>query len=152
VKPLLEGRPEEVNAALLEEGNRKEQEAEAYVTSRDFRVVIFGSYKMAVVDLPDKDTFNYTSVTQKVRERYRAHLSLTAFGDDETILIANSFASRQGMNMSLIKEHLTKRFDWLKPVQGHENVNTLRVAELPSKRERLDMVINEIVRNRSLFA
>ncbi len=152
VKPLVEGRPEEVNPALLEEGNRKEQEAEAYVTSRDFRVVIFGSYKMVVVDLPDKDTFNYTSVTQKVRDRYRAQLSITAFGDGETILIANSFASRQGMNMSLIKEHLTKRFDWLKPIQGHENVITLRVADLPAKRERLDMVINEIVRNRSLFA
>ncbi len=152
VKPLVEGRPEEVNVALLEEGNLKEQEAEAYVTSRDFRVVIFGSYKMVVVDLPDKDTFNYTRVTQKVRERYRAQLSITAFGDAETILIANSFASRQGMNMSLIKEHLTKRFDWLKPVQGHENVITLRVVDLPGKRERLDMVINEIVRNRSLFA
>jgi len=152
VRPLREGHPEEVNTALLEEGMRKEQEAEAYVADRDFRVVIFGSYKMVVVDLPDKTTFNYTGVTQKVRERYRAQLSITAFGDDETILIANSFSSRKGMNMSIMKEHLTKRFDWLKPVQGHENVITLKVAELPCKRERLDMIINEIVRNRSLFA
>jgi hypothetical protein len=152
VRPLREGHPEEVNTALLEEGMRKEQEAETYVADRDFRVVIFGSYKMVVVDLPDKTTFNYTGVTQKVRERYRAQLSITAFGDDETILIANSFSSRKGMNMSIMKEHLTKRFDWLKPVQGHENVITLKVAELPCKRERLDMIINEIVRNRSLFA
>ncbi len=51
-----------------------------------------------------------------------------------------------------VLQHLTKRFDWLKPVQGHENVITLRVVDLPVKRERLDLVINEIVRNRSLFA
>jgi hypothetical protein len=152
VQPLREGRPEDVSTDLLEEGIRKEGEAERYVSERDFRVVIFGSYKMVVVDLPDKKTFNYTSVTQKVRDRYRAQLSITTFGDDETILIANSFSSRKGMSMSLIKEHLTKKFDWLKPVQGHENVITLRVADLPSKRERLDMIINEIVRNRSLFA
>jgi hypothetical protein len=152
LKPLQEGRPEEIDRSLLEEGMQKEAEAESYVASRDFRVVIFGPYKMVIVDLENKKSFNYTRVTQKVRDRYRAQLSITAFSDSETIIIANSFSNRRGMNMNLLKEHLTKRFDWLKPIQGHENVITLKVEELPSRRERLDVIVNEVVRNRSLFA
>jgi hypothetical protein len=152
LRALREGRPEAMDRDLLEEGMRREAEAESYVASRDFRVVIFGSYKLVIVDLPDKKSLNYTSVTQKVRDRYRAQLSITAFGDTDTIIIANSFADRKGMNMNVLKEHLTKRFEWLRPVQGHENVITLKVEELPSRRERLDVIVNEIVRNRSAFA
>ncbi len=152
LRALREGRPEDMDRDLLEEGMRREAEAESYVASRDFRVVIFGSYKLVIVDLADKKGFNYTSVTQKVRERYRAQLSITAFGDADTIIIANSFSDRKGMNMNVLKEHLTKRFEWLRPVQGHENVITLKVEDLPSRRERLDVIINEIVRNRSAFA
>jgi hypothetical protein len=94
---------------------------------------------------------NYTSVTQKVRDRYKAQLSITVFGDADTIIIANSFSERRGMNMTVLKEHLTARFEWLATVQGHENVITLDIEDLPLHRERLDIIINEIVRNRSIF-
>ncbi|MDP3939657.1 MAG: hypothetical protein Q8R92_16190 [Deltaproteobacteria bacterium] len=151
MKPLYEGRPEEIDESLRDEGLRKEGEAEAYVASRDFRVVIFGTYKLVVVDLPEKQSFNYTSVTQKVRERYRAQLSITSFGNSETIIIANSFSNRQVVNMIQVKDHLTRKFDWLKPVQGHENVITLKVEGLLENKERLDQALNELVRNRSLF-
>lgn len=152
IKPLLEGRPEEVNPSLLEEGRRKEEEAETYVANRDFRVVIFGIYKMVIVDLPEKQTFNYTSVTQKARERYRAQLSLTCFGNSETIIIANSFTARQGLNMTLLRTHLTRRFEWLNAIQGHENVMTLKIEDLQANKDRLDQVLNEIVRNRSILS
>ena len=71
-------------------------------------------------------------VTQKVRDRYKAQLSITAFGDADTIIIANSFSERRGMNMTVLREHLTARFEWLATVQGHENVITLDIEELPS--------------------
>jgi hypothetical protein len=150
VEPLLVGRPSD----LAHEAGRwpappLPPEVD-YVAGRDFRVVHFGGYTLAVVPVPrDLDLHLAARIA---RERYGAQLSVGyTEGSELVVLTGEEGMGRRSLDLGRLVTHLASVHEWIEALSDEDHVARLRVRQLPSRPERLDDVIAEIAMGRSLF-
>ncbi len=150
VEPLLVGRPSD----LAHEANRApatEPPPEVdYVAGRDFRVVHFGGYTLAIVPVPRDLDLHLTA--RIARERFSAQLSLANHeGSELLVLTGEESVGRRGLDLGRMVSHLANEHEWVEALSDEDHVARLRVRDLSSRPERLDEVIAEIAMGRSIF-
>jgi len=150
VEPLLVGRPSD----LAHEATRAPATALPpevdYVAGRDFRVVHFGGYTLAVVPVPRDLDLHLTA--RIARERFSAQLSVAHYEGGELVVVTGEEGvGRRGLDLSRLMSHLASEHEWIEVLSDEDHVARVRVRELPTRPERLDEVIAEIAMGRSIF-
>ncbi len=150
VEPLLVGRPSD----LAHEASRAPAPAippeVEFVAGRDFRVVHFGGYTLAIVPVPRDLDLHLTA--RVARERFSAQLSLAHHdGAELVVLTGEEGVGRRGLDLGRMVSHLASEHEWIEVLSDEDHVARMRVRELPSRPERLDEVIAEIAMGRSIF-
>jgi hypothetical protein len=150
VEPLLVGRPSDLaHDAARAPATPLPPEVE-YVSGRDFRVVHFGGYTLAVVPVPRDLDLHLTA--RIARERYGAQLSVAhAEGSELVVLTGEDGVGRRSLDLGRLVSHLATVHEWIEALSDEDHVARMRVRQLPSRPERLDDVIAEIAMGRSLF-
>jgi hypothetical protein len=143
IVPVLSGKPSELP------GGESVYEAEhAWIDEHDARIVHFGEYQMVVVRVPpDLDA---GEVARRGRLRTGARLSLASREGDDLVLLGCNDEKRH-INMSDIIECLSSRLPWAHAVSGGDRTGRLRIENLSDNPERIETIIGEIVKNRSIL-
>jgi hypothetical protein len=143
IQPVLIGKPVELPAAP-----DAYQDEARFVESHEPRVFYFGEYAMAVAQVPEK--LDAGEVGRRLRLRTGARLSLTTrVGDDLLLLGCNE--ERRHLNVLGMIEHLAAKLPWSQARPAGDRAGRLRVLDLPRHPERLEAVIGEIVRHKSIL-
>jgi virulence-associated protein VagC len=150
VEPLLVGRPSDLaHEATRAQATTLPAEVD-YVAGRDFRVVHFGGYTLAIVPVPRDLDLHLTA--RVARERFSAQLSVAYHeGAELVVLTGEEGVGRRGLDLSRMVSHLASEHEWIEVLSDEDHVARMRVRELPSRPERLDEVIGEIAMGRSIF-
>jgi hypothetical protein len=148
VDKLLSGRPSDLTKdAASFEAPPPPAEVE-HVAGRDFRLVHFGGYVMAVVPTPPELDLHLTA--RVARERYAADLSLSYRESEELVILAGEEGrGYRGLDPSRMAEHLATKHEWIEALADDDHVARIRVRDLATRPERLDEVIREIAMGRS---
>ena len=121
-----------------------------YVAGRDFRVVHFGGYTLAVVPVPRDLDLHLTA--RIARERFGAQLSVAHHEGSELVVVTGEEgAGRRGLDLGRMMSHLASEHEWIEVLSDEDHVARVRARELPTRPERLDEVIAEIAMGRSIF-
>ncbi|MFQ5515671.1 MAG: hypothetical protein ACE5FG_14755 [Myxococcota bacterium] len=143
ISPVLAGKPGE----LSDPGEVHAQE-ESWVTENAPRAVHFGEYQMVVLRVPpDLDA---GEVGRRARLGAGARLSLVSREDDDLVVLGCNDEKRH-INILALVDHLAAKLPWAEVAVGGDRVGRLRIEELSQHPERIDQLIGEIARNRSLL-
>jgi len=150
VEPLLVGRPSDLAHEATRAPSTSLPPEVDYVAGRDFRVVHFGGYTLAVVPVPRDLDLHLTA--RIARERYEAQLSVAhTDGNELVVLTGEDGLGRRSLDLGRLVSHLASMHEWIEALSDEDHVARMRVRELPSRPDRLDDVIAEIAMGRSLF-
>ena len=142
-KPVLAGKPTDLPSApdvYQEEG--------AWVEENDPRIVHFGEYQLAVARVPAH--LDAGEVGRRLRLRTGARLSLaTREGDDLVMLSCND--EKRPLNVSGLLDAVGNHQPWVLPKSGGDRIGRARLEGLPDHPERMEALIGEIVRHRSVL-
>ncbi len=143
IGPVLSGKPSELPAG----DPVYELEAE-WVRAHDPQIVHFGEYQLAVVRVPSE--LDPGEVGRRARLHTGARLSLSArAGDDLVVLSCND--EKRPLNVVGLAELVSSRVSWAHAKQGGDRIGRLQIDDLGVHPERMEAVIGEIVRNRSVL-
>ena len=143
VVPVLTGKPTDLPSAPDVYGAENE-----WIEANDPRIVHFGEYQLAVCRVPPN--LDPGEVGRRVRMRTGARLSLAAReGDDVVLLSCND--EKRPLNVAGLLDAVGGAQPWVTPKTGGDRVGRARVAGLPEHPERMDALIGEIVRHRSVL-
>jgi hypothetical protein len=143
VGPVLSGKPAELPAA---EGVF-DQEAQ-WVEDNDPRMVHFGEYDLAVFEVPrDLDP---AEVARRVRLTTGARLSLGTREGDDLVLLGCSDDKRP-LNVTGMADLLGATKTWARSRSSADRTGRLWIEERIAHPERMEAVIHEIVRQRSVL-
>jgi len=143
IGPVLAGKPAELP---LPEGVFAGEAR--WVEDNDPRLVCFGEYELAVCEVPgDLDA---GEIGRRVRAATGARLSLcTRSGDDLVLLGANE--EKRPLNVTSLVDQLGAAHPWARARSSADRVGRLWIEEREAHPERLDTLIGEIVRRRSVL-
>jgi hypothetical protein len=150
IGPLLSGRPSDLakEAARLDAPPIPEEVD--YVASRDFRLVYFAGYAMAVVDIGGEYDLQLTA--RVVRERYEAPLSLAyRTGSDLFLLAGDELSGRRAFELGALTDHLAQKLEWVDSLPDSDRIARFRIRDLAANPERLTEVVSEIAMGRSIL-
>ena len=86
------------------------------------------------------------------RERYGAQLSLAWREGSEVVLLGGEdSASKRGLDLDSMAEHLANKHEWLEKLSEADHVARFRVQGLASQPDRMDAVVAEIAMGRSIL-
>jgi len=120
----------------------------AWVEENDPRIVHFGEYQLAVARVPSH--LDAGEVGRRLRLRTGARLSLaTREGDDIVVLSCND--EKRPLNVSGLLDAVGSQQPWVMPKSGGDRIGRARVEGLPDHPERMEALIGEIVRHRSVL-
>ncbi len=143
ISGVLSGKPGELPRA--EQVFREEAR---WVEENDPRMVHFGEYELAVFEVPE--ALDPGEVARRVRQSTGARLSLgTRAGDDLVILACND--EKQPLNVTGVAELLGSSQPWAHSRISGDRVGRVWVDDRSEHPERLEAVISEIVRQRSVL-
>jgi hypothetical protein len=150
INPLLVGRPSDLAKEAVEAATPPPPPELEFVSSRDFRLVHFGGYRMIVAPTPPE--FDVHLAARIARERYGAQLSL-AFTEGEEVVILGGDESSSGRNLDLMSmaAHVATKHDWIESSQSDDYVARVRIRDLAANPDRLNDVIGEIAMGRSIL-
>jgi hypothetical protein len=150
IKPLLVGRPSDLAKEVAQASVPPPPPELEFVSSRDFRLVHFGGYRMVVVPTPPE--FDVHLAARIARERYGSQLSLS-FSEGEEVVILGGDESSAGRNLDLMSmaSHVATKHDWIEPSQSEDYVARIRIRDLAANPDRLNDVIGEIAMGRSIL-
>ena len=152
LEPLLAGRPSDLaRAAAKAERPPLPVEAE-FAAGRDFRIVHFGGYTLAVVPVPAGLDLYLTA--RIVRERYGARLSLAhpEAGNEELLVLGGEDSGgRRSLNLRAMVEHLSDKFPFVESLSDADHVARVRVRGLHEHPQRFDELVGEIAMGRSIL-
>jgi len=143
IQPVLAGKPSE-----LPEVESVYHEEEAWISEHDPRIVHFGEHQMAVLRVPSH--LDAGEVGRRTRLRTGARLSLTSREGDDLVLLSCNDEKRH-INISGIIGCVTKRVPWAESTAGGDRTGRLRIEHLNEHPERIEAVIGEIVKHRSIL-
>jgi hypothetical protein len=148
--PLLVGRPSDLARSAAKAPAPPLPAEFEHVSSRDFRVVHFGGYTMAVALIPAELDLHLTS--RILRDRYEAQLSLTwTEGQGCVVLGGDEASSRRALDLGAMVEHLASKHEWIDALPDDDHVARFRVRDLPEDPDRIDAVVAEIAMGRSVL-
>jgi hypothetical protein len=143
ISPILQGKPADMPAAddvyAAEVG---------WLEENDPRIVHFGEYQMAVVRVPAG--IDAGEVARRARLKTGARLSLAAREGDPLLMIAAN-EERRHVNMVGVVDKLGAQIAWAHARSGGDRVGRLAVDDLSEHPERIEAVIGEIARHRSVL-
>ncbi|MEE8313198.1 MAG: hypothetical protein V3R91_02660 [Myxococcota bacterium] len=143
IAPLLSGKPAE-----LPKFESVYQDEIAWIEEHDARIVHFGEYQMAVVRVPPN--LDAGEIARRVRLTTGARLSLSSReGEDLLLLVSNE--EKRPINVVGLADRVGAQVAWAHAKQGGDRVGRIEVDELAGHPERIDTLIGEIVRNRSVL-
>jgi hypothetical protein len=150
LEPLIAGRPSDL-AREAERGAPPPLPAEVeWVAARDFRLVHFGGYTMAMVPVPVGVDLHLAA--RIVRERYTAPMSLAWLeGDDRFVLGSDEATTGRDLDLGALVDHLAEKFTWVERLSDADHVARLRIAAAAAHPERVEEVVGEIAMGRSLL-
>jgi hypothetical protein len=152
LEPLLAGRPSDLARAAAK-AERPPLPAEAdFASRRDFRIVHFGGYTLAVVPVPAGLDLYLTA--RIVRERYGARLSLAhpEAGNAELLVLGGEDSGgRRTLNLRAMVEHLSDKFSFVEALSDADHVARVRVRGLHEHPQRFDELVGEIAMGRSIL-
>ena len=143
ISPLLSGKPGDLPSS----DSVYREEAE-WVKENDPRIVHFGEYQLAVVRVPNG--LDAGEVGRRVRMSTGARLSLSS-REGEDLLLIGCNEEKRPINVLGLADHVGARVSWAETKPGGDRVGRIRVAELDSHPDRIETLIGEIVRNRSIL-
>ncbi len=143
IAPLLSGK-----AAELPKFESVYQDEIAWIEEHDARIVHFGEYQMAVVRVPPN--LDAGEIARRVRLTTGARLSLSS-REGEALLLLGCNEERRPINVVGLADHVGAQVAWAHPRQGGDRVGRIEVDELQGNPERIDTLIVEMVRNRSVL-
>jgi hypothetical protein len=143
VVPVLTGKPTDLPSAPDVYAPENE-----WIEANDPRIVHFGEYQLAVCRVPQN--LDPGEVGRRVRMRTGARLSLAAReGDDVVLLSCND--EKRPLNVAGLLDAVGGAQPWIQPKVGGDRVGRARVEGLPEHPERMEALIGEIVRHRSVL-
>jgi hypothetical protein len=143
IQRVLTGKPSE-----LPEPQGVYAGEEAFVRECQPRLVYFGEYPMAVVQVPA--ALDAAEVGRRLRQKTGARLSLAAReGDDVVVLAAND--ERRHVNVLGMVDELAGHLRWAHPRTGGDRAGRIEIENLAQHPERLESLIGEIVRHKSVL-
>ncbi|MEX2204750.1 MAG: hypothetical protein WEF50_00810 [Myxococcota bacterium] len=143
IMPVLSGKPTDLPSAP--DVYRAET---SWVEENDPRIVHFGEYQLAVARVPSG--LDAGEVGRRLRLRTGARLSLaTREGDEIVVLSCND--EKRPLNVSGLLDAVGSQQPWVMPKSGGDRIGRARVEGLPEHPERMEALIGEIVRHRSVL-
>jgi len=140
---VLSGKPAELPEAEGAYG------AEAsWLDENDARLVHFGEYQMAVLQVPE--ALDAGEIARRARIKTGARLSLSNRLGDTTVLVGCNDEKRHVNVMGLV-DALASRNAWTVAMPGADRVGRLRIDDLGAHPERMEALIGEIVRHKSIL-
>lgn len=143
ISALLSGKPSE-----LPKVESVYQDEVTWLDENDPRVVHFGEYQMAVVCVPKN--LDAGEVGRRVRLSTGARLSLSSREGDDMFLLGCSEQKRP-INVVGLADEVGSKIAWVRAKAGGDRVGRLEVDGLEAHPERIDVLISEIARNRSIL-
>ncbi len=143
IVPVLSGKPAEIV-----EAEAVYQAEEEWVEENDPRIVHFGEYEMAVARVPSQ--LDPGEIGRKLRNMTGARLSLSAREGDE-LLVLGCNDEKRPMNVTGLVEQMSSALPWAAPKSGGDRIGRVQIEDFDAHPERMEAVIGEIVRNRSML-
>jgi hypothetical protein len=143
ISTLLSGKPSE-----LPKVESVYQDEVAWLEENDPRVIYFGEYQIAVVRVPKN--LDPGEVGRRVRLSTGARLSLSSCEGDDILLLGCNEEKRP-INVVGLADEVGSKVAWARAKAGGDRVGRLEVEGLEAHPERIDVLIGEIVRNRSIL-
>lgn len=143
INPVLSAKP----ADLPDAGAVFAAEDE-WLEQNDPRVVHFGEYQMAVVSVPSE--LDAGEIGRKLRLRTGVRLSLTMREGDEVVLLGCN-EEKRSIHVVGLAEQVAQALPWVRAMSGGDRLGRLRIEGLGDHPERLDAVISEIAKHRSVL-
>ncbi len=103
---------------------------------------------MAVVEVPE--ALDAGEVARRVRLKTGARLSLAARSGDATVVLGCNDEKRY-INVAGLVEALASRHAWMHSTPGGDRVGRLRVEGMGEHPERMETLIGDIVRQKSIL-
>jgi len=143
IMPVLSGKPTDLPSAP------DVYYAEtSWVEENDPRIVHFGEYQLAVARVPSN--LDAGEIGRRLRLRTGARLSLsTREGDDIVVLSCND--EKRPLNVAGLLDVVGGQQPWVTPKSGGDRIGRARIDGLPEHPERMEALIGEIVRHRSVL-
>ena len=143
LNPILSGKPSE-----LPEPESVFADEAAWVSENRPRVVHFGEYQMVVLRVPPN--LDSVEIGRRSRLLTGARLSLMSREDDDLVVLSCNDEKRHINTLGLV-DQVSARLPWAEVASGGDRVGRLRIAELSQHPERLEVIVGEIVRKRSVL-
>ncbi len=119
-----------------------------WVEENDPRIVHFGEYQLAVARVPSE--LDPGEIGRRLRLRTGARLSLaTREGDDLVVFSCND--EKRPLNVAGLLDAVGNHQPWVMPKSGGDRIGRARIEGLPEHPERMEALIGEIVRHRSVL-
>jgi hypothetical protein len=119
-----------------------------WVEENDPRLVCFGEYDLAVCEVPEE--LDAGEVGRRVRASTGARLSLSTRHGDDLVLLGASEEKRP-LNVTGLVDALGAAHPWAHARSSADRVGRVWIEERARHPERLDALIGEIVRRRSVL-
>ena len=143
ISPILQGKPTDLSAV------DDVYAAEAgWLEENDPRIVYFGEHQMAVVRVPAE--LDAGEVARRARLKTGARLSLAVREGDPLLMIAAN-EERRHVNLIGVIDKVDAQIEWAHARSGGDRVGRLAVDALSEHPERIESVIGEIARHKSVL-
>jgi hypothetical protein len=143
IQSVLAGKPSDLPVA----GDVYAAEA-AWIQSHDPRVINFGEYQMVVSHVPEP--LDAGEVGRRLRTKTGARLSLsTREGDSLAWIGCND--EKRAINILGLVDFLSSKLPWAHTRSSADRAGRLEIEELAEHPERIDEIIAEIVRHKSIL-
>jgi hypothetical protein len=143
IQAILAGKPSDLPSAddvyAAEEG---------WLKTHEPRVVCFGEYQMAVGIVPEE--LDAGEVGRRLRMLTGARLSLSARAGDSVVLVGYNEEKRH-MNVQGLLEQLESKVSWLHARPSGDRIGRVEIDDLAQHPERIEAMIGEIVRHKSVL-
>ena len=124
------------------------QDEDRWLAEHDPRIVHFGEYQLAVVHVPEN--LDASEVGRRARLRTGSRLSL-ATRDGDAVVILGANEEKRNLNLMGVAERVDASVDWAHARPAGDRGGRLLVDGLPENPERVDAVILEIVKHKSVL-
>ncbi len=142
ISAVLQGKPAELPEVEVY------VEEESWLEANDPRIVHFGEYQMAVVSVPAN--LDAAEVGRRARLKTGARLSL-ARREGDSLLVLGANDEKRHVNLAGVVGRIDADLAWVHARNGGDRSGRLAIDDLSEHPERVEAVIGEIARHKSVL-